>query len=99
MVSIVDPSAVIRKEYLSYNVQTTDGRFLTGLIAEQNPAALTLWTANNERTRIARNNIEPIDESPVSLMPEDLLKPLKPQELRDLFSYLQIPNPPSAAKK
>ncbi len=33
-------------------------------------------------------------ESPVSLMPENILKELKPQELRDLFSYLQAAGPP-----
>jgi putative heme-binding domain-containing protein len=99
LVNIVDPSAVIRKEYLSYNVLTKDGRFLTGLIAEQNPAGLTLWGANNERTKIARDNLERLEESPVSLMPENLLKGLKPQELRDLFSYLQSPNSPSTGKK
>ena len=89
LVSIVDPSAVIRKEYLAYVVQTTDGRTLTGLIAEQTPAAVTLVDAKNQRTTINRSKIESIQESPVSLMPEGLLKELKPQELRDLFSYLQ----------
>jgi putative heme-binding domain-containing protein len=89
LVNIVDPSAVIRKEFLSYNVQTRDGRLLTGLIAEQSPAGLTLLGANNQRTVIARDKIERIDDSAISLMPENLLKELKPQDLRDLFSYLQ----------
>ena len=91
LASIVDPSAVIRKEYLSYNVQTTDGRLLTGLIIEQTGASITVAGANNQRTVIARNQVEEIRESPVSLMPENLLRVLKPQELRDLFSYLQKP--------
>jgi putative heme-binding domain-containing protein len=91
--SAVDPSAVIRKEYLAYNVQTTDGRTLSGLIAEQTPAAVTLLDGKNQRTTIARNRIESLQESPVSLMPEDILKGLKPQELRDLFSYLQSDKP------
>ncbi|HLJ91655.1 MAG TPA: PVC-type heme-binding CxxCH protein [Gemmataceae bacterium] len=94
LVSLVDPSALIRKEFLSYHVQTKDGRFLTGLIAEQNPGTITLLGANNERTRIAWDRIETIQESPVSLMPENLLKELTPQELRDLFSYLQSEKPP-----
>jgi putative membrane-bound dehydrogenase-like protein len=98
LVSIVDPSAVIRKEYVAYTVQTTDGRFLTGLIAEQTPSAVTLLDAKNERTRIARDKIESVRESPVSLMPENLLKELKPQELRDLFSYLQSDRLPAAPK-
>jgi putative membrane-bound dehydrogenase-like protein len=89
LVSIVDPGAVIRKEYLSYTVQTNDGRLLTGLLVEQTPGAVTLLDAKNERTRVARAQIADIRESAVSLMPENLLKDLKPQELRDLFSYLQ----------
>jgi putative membrane-bound dehydrogenase-like protein len=93
LASIVDPSAVIRKEYLSYIVQTTDGRLVTGLIAEQTPASITLLGAKNERTTIDRAKIEALRESPVSLMPENLLKELKPNELRDLFSYLQSEQP------
>jgi putative heme-binding domain-containing protein len=89
LVSIVDPSAVIRKEYLSYIIQTTDGRLLTGLIAEQTAGSITLLGAKNERTAIPRDKIESLRESPVSLMPDNLLKDLKPDELRDLFSYLQ----------
>jgi putative membrane-bound dehydrogenase-like protein len=94
LASTVDPSAVIRKEYLAYIVQTTDGRTLTGLIAEQTPGAVTLLDGKNQRTTIRREKIESIQESPVSLMPEGLLKELKPQELRDLFSYLQSDKPP-----
>jgi putative membrane-bound dehydrogenase-like protein len=89
LVSIVDPSAVVRKEYLSYMAQTTDGRVLTGLLVEQTPSSITLLDGKNERTTIARSKLEALEESPVSLMPENLLKDLKPTELRDLFSYLQ----------
>jgi putative membrane-bound dehydrogenase-like protein len=94
LVSTVDPSAVIRKEYLSYTVRTTDGRVLAGLLAEQTPGAVTLLSAKNERTRVPRDRVETIEESPVSLMPENILRELKPQELRDLFSYLQSDRPP-----
>ena len=98
LVSIVDPSAVIRNEHLAYNVQTTDGRSLSGLIVEQTPNAVTLLDGKNQRTKIARDKIESMQESPVSLMPENLLKELKPQELRDLFSYLQRDKLPAAPK-
>jgi putative heme-binding domain-containing protein len=94
LVSAVDPSAVIRKEYLAYIVQTTDGRTLTGLIANQAPSAVTLLDSKNQRTTVGRDKIESMQESPVSLMPEGLLKELKPQELRDLFRYLQSDKPP-----
>ncbi len=89
LVSIVDPSAVIRREYLSYVVHLRDGRVLTGLIVEQTAGSITLVNAMNQRTTVPREQVEVLEESPVSLMPENLLKDLKPQELRDLFSYLQ----------
>jgi putative heme-binding domain-containing protein len=93
LVSIVDPSAVIRKEYLNYRVQTTDGRLLTGLIVNETAGAITLVDAKNQRTTIPRSKIDELHELPVSLMPEDLLKNLKPNELRDLFRYLQADAP------
>jgi hypothetical protein len=46
---------------------------------------------------LARDPIEALVESPTSLMPENLLGPLKPQELRDLFAYLQS-EPATAAR-
>lgn len=89
LASLVDPSAQIRKEYLSYIIQTSDGRVLTGLIADQSPAEITLLDAKNQRMRIAMEDVEALKESEVSLMPEDVLKPLSPQELRDLFAYIE----------
>ncbi len=89
LVSIVDPSVQIRKEFLAYVVTTDDGRVVTGLIGEQTAPSITLVGPKNERTTIRRGEIEEIRESPQSLMPERLLDPLKPQQLRDLFSYLQ----------
>jgi putative membrane-bound dehydrogenase-like protein len=41
------------------------------------------------RTTLARDAIEELRELPASIMPENLLGPLSPQELRDLFAYLQ----------
>jgi putative heme-binding domain-containing protein len=89
LANLVDPSAVIRREFMSYVVETKSGRVLTGLIATQNAAEIILLDAKNKRTPIARNRIEVIRESPVSLMPEKILDQLKPQELRDLFAYLK----------
>ena len=96
LATIVSPSAMIRKEYASFLVHANDGRVLSGLLVEQSAGSITLLGAKNERTVIARDQIESLDESPTSLMPDNLLSPLKPQELRDLFSYLQSDPPPAA---
>ena len=92
LASLVDPSAAIRKEYLAYEVETRDARVLSGVILGQSGGNLTLATATGGTMVIPQSQIVSLRESAVSLMPEGLLKPLQPQELRDLFSYLQQPH-------
>jgi putative heme-binding domain-containing protein len=65
---------------------------LSGVIAEQSGGNFTLLSANGERSVVPQAQVKSLRESALSLMPEDLVKPLKPQELRDLFSYLQSTN-------
>ena len=85
----MDPSAIIRKEYVTYIASTSDGRILTGLLVEHTAAGVTLLAAKAEKLTIAASNLDQLRESEVSLMPENVLKKLTPQELRDLFAYLQ----------
>jgi putative membrane-bound dehydrogenase-like protein len=92
---IIDPSAVIRKEYVAQVVVTTNGRILNGLVIEETPKTLTLVDAKSERTVLAREDVEEMKPSPQSLMPEKLLDTLGEQEIRDLFAYLQSDGPAS----
>jgi putative heme-binding domain-containing protein len=94
LTSIVDPSAVIRSEYVAYVAETTDGRVLTGLLVESTPKTVTLLDAKNQRTVMPREQIADLKASPLSLMPEKILDPLQPQEVRDLFRYLQLADKP-----
>ena len=57
-------------------------------MAEQDAASRTLLDAKNQRIRISRDEIDEINESPTSLMPERMLEQLSPQELRDLLAFL-----------
>jgi putative membrane-bound dehydrogenase-like protein len=97
--NIVDPSAVIRPEYVAYQVITKDGRSLTGIVVNSSPTALTLVNEKNERTVLARGQIEDMAVSPVSLMPEKILDDLSYDQIRDLFSYLQSDAPPKPTAK
>ncbi|MGP0066045.1 MAG: PVC-type heme-binding CxxCH protein [Isosphaeraceae bacterium] len=97
LVSLVDPSGVVRKEYQASQLATRDGRILVGLIVEQSPEAIVLRDAKGQRTRIARADVEELKDSDVSLMPESLYKEFTSQELRDLFGFLQ--NEPDGGRK
>ena len=96
LVSLIDPSAQVRKEYLSHVVQTLDGRVLSGIVVEDSSAAITLVDAKNERHIVSKNEIEALEPAATSLMPEGQLEQLTPGQLRDLFSYLQAPAPLAA---
>jgi putative heme-binding domain-containing protein len=91
LVSLVDPSGIVRKEYAASLIGLKDGRGLTGLLAEDSPDHVTIVDARAERTTIPRGEIDSIADSPASLMPEGLYRELSPRELRDLFAYLQTP--------
>ncbi|MFM7837899.1 MAG: c-type cytochrome, partial [Planctomycetaceae bacterium] len=88
VISLVDPSSVIRREYVSVVVQTKSGRVLTGLPISRSESELVLADAKGERQALSTAEIEELSESAVSLMPEGLYRQLKPQELRDLFAWL-----------
>ena len=89
--NIVDPSAVIRREYVNHVIITSSGQVVGGILAEQTGAGVTVLTAENKRINIANDEIEEMAEAETSLMPERILEALTPQERRDLFSYLQQP--------
>ncbi len=93
LVSLVAPSSVIRKEYASIVVLTTDGRVLTGLPIKRDESGMTLVNQKGEATSIAANEIELTRDSNVSLMPADLYRLFTPQQLRDLFAWLQSSGP------
>jgi putative membrane-bound dehydrogenase-like protein len=88
--AIVDPNAVIPNEYRASNLETADGRVLTGILREQDERAVTLLTAD-ETAIIPREEIVELQESSLSMMPEGLLDHMPEQEFRDLIYYLTRP--------
>ena len=74
---------------VSVVIQTTSGRILTGLAVDRNDVAITLADSKGEKQVVAISEIEDLLDSNISLMPDNLYLQLRPQELRDLFAYLQ----------
>ncbi len=86
--AIIDPSLGIREEYTAFNLNTRDGQSLTGFIMDQNNQSVTLMDLAGNRTTLAREQIESLQASHTSLMPEGLLDTLNAGQVRDLFAYL-----------
>jgi putative heme-binding domain-containing protein len=95
--NVIDPAAVIREGYQQYHVATTDGRVLSGLLAENSGGKVTVLDAKGIRTPLRDTEVDAITASDASLMPEGLLDTFSDQELRDLFAYLR--SEPGAAHR
>jgi putative membrane-bound dehydrogenase-like protein len=85
--NVIDPSAVMAKDYQPSVIVTTDGRVLTGIVKRETKDALTVATAN-ETIILPKDEIEERQVSQTSMMPDNLWQPLKPEEVRALVAYL-----------
>ena len=88
--NIVDPSALVGKDYQTTMVVTDDGRVVNGLIKEENDTALVLQTATDVVV-VDKQDIDVRKLSEQSLMPEGQLKDWPTAHVRDLIAYLASP--------
>jgi putative heme-binding domain-containing protein len=88
--NIIDPSAVIQKEYAAAIVELKDGRTLTGILRGDPGKTITLLLANETLT-IPSDDIETLKTTTTSMMPDDVVKTVKDHEFRALIAYLQNP--------
>ncbi len=86
--NVVDPSAVIAKEYQTTMVVTVDGRAVSGVLAGEDANALTLKTAT-ETLVVPLADVEERELTDLSVMPEDQLKQFTPVEVVSLLAYLR----------
>jgi putative heme-binding domain-containing protein len=89
--AIVLPSKVISDQYRASSVATKAGQVLTGRIVSETNGTLTVLVNPEDSTKIvelAKDQVEEVEPSPLSLMPADLLKPLNENEVLDLLAYL-----------
>jgi putative membrane-bound dehydrogenase-like protein len=88
LTNIVDPSALIAREYQPTIFTTSDGRVITGIVSAENDKAVTVRTAT-ETIILPKNEIDDRSLSKTSMMPEDQLKQFTTHEILSLFAYLR----------
>ena len=91
--NILDPNAVVAADYKMSIIDLKDGRVLTGIIGEKREHTISVQTLN-EKLTIERSEIEKVQPSSLSLMPEGLLETLNDDEKCDLIGYLMTPSQP-----
>ena len=89
LVDILDPSREVDPRYINYSVTTKAGRAFTGMIAAETASSITLRRAEKAEDTILRSQIDEIQASAKSLMPDGLEMQLSKQDLADVIAYLQ----------
>jgi putative heme-binding domain-containing protein len=93
LLSIVNPNAEIREGFQQVQVETTDGRSLTGFLTDRDTQVTVLRGLDGQDVVLRSSEIKSLEASGSSLMPEGLLEGLDEKALRDLFAYLRISQP------
>jgi putative membrane-bound dehydrogenase-like protein len=87
--AVVFPSSSFARGYESYGLLAADGRSHVGVIARETADAIYLRTAQQAEIRLPRSDVEQLEPSRVSVMPQGLEKTMTTDELRDLIAYLR----------
>jgi len=82
------PSAAMEGGYRNFQVLTSDGRIVQGLLVSEDAEALVLRQPNTADQRVPRTLVERAGFTASSVMPTGLLEALPPEQVRDLFTFL-----------
>jgi putative membrane-bound dehydrogenase-like protein len=90
--AIALPDRDVSPRYQATTVETKQGLTHTGLIVYESAEGIILRDITNRTYRLETHEIESKYRHNKSLMPNGLLKGLQPQDLSDLYRYLQTIN-------
>ncbi|RLS55943.1 MAG: hypothetical protein DWH91_08025 [Planctomycetota bacterium] len=87
--AILDPNQAVESKYTGYIVVTKDGRIFTGMIIDETATSLTLARTDGKKDVVLRVDIEELKSTGKSFMPEGLEQDWSPQDLADVFQFVQ----------
>lgn len=87
LTKVLDPSAVVAKDYQMTVFNLADGRVVNGIVKEENAKVVTVQT-QNEVLRLNKADIDSRKQSTQSMMPDGQLAMMSDVEVRDLIAYL-----------
>lgn len=93
---VMDPNNQITVGFRKYVVTTEDGRIFDGVLAAETATSVTLRKEEGKEETILRKDIDEMEASSISMMPEDLEKQVQPKDVADLIAYLRQALGPAA---
>lgn len=87
--NVLDPNAVIGKDYQLNIFELNDGRVASGVVKEESPAAYRIAMPGGLEQTITATEVKKRTVAKVSTMPEGLFDALPQEQLQQLVAYLQ----------
>lgn len=96
LANIIDPNQVVGKGYENVQIETKDGRSLSGRLIEETDSRIKLLSSGSKEDVVAKSDILSRRVSELSVMPEGL-EQMPDADFRNLISY--ILHPPQEANR
>ena len=92
------PNQVVSDQYAS-QIVTAGGKTYTGIAARNPDGSMTVLQSDGQKVELAADEIEDVQASKVSAMPEGLLNRLTLEQIADLFAFLMNAPEPKIATR
>ena len=89
LTDILIPNQSIDGNYVGYVVSTVDGGNWSGILTGDQGNAVTLRIAGGESVTVLKSEIDTLQSTGLSLMPEGLEQNLTPDEMNDLVTFIK----------
>jgi putative heme-binding domain-containing protein len=98
LANVIDPSQVVGKGYENVQVETKDGRSISGRLVENTDTRVKLLAAGPKEEVVAKADIAELRTSELSVMPEGL-EQMPENDFRNLILFILNPPPATASKE
>jgi putative membrane-bound dehydrogenase-like protein len=88
LMEIIDPSRSVEGNFRAYTIATVDGQILNGLLLAESKTAIELVDVEAKKHVVLREDIDRMQISAKSLMPEGFEKQLKEEDFANLLEFL-----------
>jgi len=88
LIHILDPNRSVEGNFRLHTVTTRDGKVLAGLLASETRTSIELVDSQGKRFLLSRDDVEELQVSAKSIMPEGFEKQMNEKEIGDLLEFL-----------
>lgn len=88
LVHILDPNQSVEGNFRTFTVLTIDGQIITGMLAGESKTSIEIIDVQGKRQTILREDIEDLNASGRSLMPEGFENQINQNAMADLLEFL-----------